>query len=220
MYGGDFSNRLVFTEVGYDKEMHPITAEHELINKSNLPDLPNTGMKCKFLFEKTYKIIQKPLTIKVFADGLPTVTLTNAHLITKPITDLILDNPEFEALIAQGYTPGWFSIKKASTKIKLSKRKYYGSKLKLYKLYKNNQFIFESTAKKEINSYMKNDANSLPNPSIIYHIESMFVANDLAPLNIYDQHISKYSVRLKISFISKKNTNTSYKSGWLFYVPK
>jgi hypothetical protein len=148
MYGGDFSNHLGFTEVGFGNTMHPIIAEHELIKKSNLPDLPNTGMKCKFLFEKNYKVIQKPLTIKVFADGLPTVTLSNAHLITKPITDLILDNPEFEAIIAQGYTPGWFSIKKTSTKIKLAKRKYSGSKLKLYKLYKNNQFIFESTAKK------------------------------------------------------------------------
>ena len=220
MYGGDFSNRLGFTEVGLGKEMHPIIAEHELIKDSNSTNLPNTGLKCKFLFEKNYKVVQKPLTIKVFADGLPTVTLPNAQLITKPISDLILDNQEFETLIAENYTPGWFSIKKTSTKIKLSKRKYFGSKLKLYKLYKNNQFIFESTVKKDINLFMKNDANSLPDPSVIYHIESMFVTNDLFPLNMYDQSITKYNARLKISFISKKSKNTSYNLGWLFYVPK
>ena len=73
---------------------------------------------------------------------------------------------------------------------------------------------------KEINLYMKKDANSLPNPSVIYHIESMFVTNELSPLNIYDQSITKYNAKIKISFISKKSKEASLNSGWLFYVPK
>ena len=220
IYGGDFSNRLVFAEVGVGKEMHPIVAEHELIKESKVTNSQVTGMKCKFLFEKNYKVVQKPLTIRTYADGLPTATLAKSYLVSKPISDLIIENQEYKSLLSQDFTLGWYSIKKVSTKIKLSKRKYFGSKLKVHRLYKNNLLIFESVSMKEINLYMKKDANSLPNPSAIYHIESMFVTNELTPLNIYNQSITKYNAKIKIFFISKKSKDASFNSGWLFYVPK